>query len=210
MNKLASKLVMVALLWALLNGSTALCAGNQVLGEVQLLGASKVEKTSGVWIDGQYVGYLKELKGSKKVLLLPGEHEIAVRQAGYKEFARKVIVEPGQRQVVSVAMNKDPQAQYPDATAQVKISISPNRAAVFVDDRFVGYVDQFDGPGQWLQLAPGKHQVKVTLPGYKTFETEISLVVDQKFELKTDLIKGSIMEAGPLIKDKGPEVAQSK
>jgi PEGA domain len=210
MNKLASKLVMVALLWALLNGSTALCAGNQVLGEVQLLGASKVEKTSGVWIDGQYVGYLKELKGSKKVLLLPGEHEIAVRQSGYKEFSRKVIVEPGQRQVVSVAMNKDPQAQYPDATAQVKISISPNRAAVFVDDRFVGYVDQFDGPGQWLQLAPGKHQVKVTLPGYKTFETEISLVVDQKFELKTDLIKGSIMEAGPLIKDKGPEVAQSK
>jgi hypothetical protein len=210
MNKLASKLVMVALLWALLNGSTALCAGNQVLGEVQLLGASKVEKTSGVWIDGQYVGYLKELKGSKKVLLLPGEHEIAVRQSGYKEFSRKVIVEPGQRQVVSVAMNKDPQAQYPDATAQVKISISPNRAAVFVDDRFVGYVDQFDGPGQWLQLAPGKHQVKVTLPGYKTFETEISLVADQKFELKTDLIKGSIMEAGPLIKDKGPEVAQSK
>ena len=210
MNKLASKLVMVALLWALLNGSTALCAGNQVLGEVQLLGASKVEKTSGVWIDGQYVGYLKELKGSKKVLLLPGEHEIAVRQSGYKEFSRKVIVEPGQRQVVSVAMNKDPQAQYPDATAQVKISISPNRAAVFVDDRFVGYVDQFDGPGQWLQLAPGKHQVKVTLPGYKTFETEISLMADQKFELKTDLIKGSIMEAGPLIKDKGPEVAQSK
>jgi len=210
MNKLASKLMMVPLFWALLNGSTALCAGNQVLGEVQLLGASKVEKTSGVWIDGQYVGYLKELKGSKKVLLLPGEHEIAVRQAGYKEFARKVIVEPGQRQVVSVAMNKDPQAQYPDATAQVKISISPNRAAVFVDDRFVGYVDQFDGPGQWLQLAPGKHQVKVTLPGYKTFETEISLMADQKFELKTDLIKGSIMEAGPLIKDKGPEVAQSK
>src|SRR5262245_33880191 len=210
MNKLASKPVIVALLWALLHGSAPLFAGNQVLGEVELVGASKVEKTSGVWIDGQYVGYLKELKGSKKVLLLPGEHEVAVRQSGYKEFVRKVIVEPGQKQVVSVAMNKDPQALYPDATAEVKISISPNRAAVFVDDRFVGYVDQFDGPGQWLLLAPGKHQVKVTLPGYKTFETEISLVADQKFELKTDLIKGSIMEAGPLIKEKGPDVAQSK
>ena len=54
-------------------------AGNAVLGEIQLEGATKVEKTSGVWVDGQYVGYLKELKGSKKVLLLPGEHEIAVR-----------------------------------------------------------------------------------------------------------------------------------
>src|SRR5262245_33435388 len=124
MNKLGSKSMMVALFCALLHSSGVLHADNQVLGEVQLQGASKVEKTSGVWIDGQYVGYLKELKGSKKVLLLPGEHEIAVRQSGYKEFVRKVIVEPGQKQVVSVAMNKDPQAQKTDATAKVKISIS--------------------------------------------------------------------------------------
>jgi hypothetical protein len=55
---------------------------NQVLGEVELVGASKVEQTSGVWVDGQYVGYLKELKGAKKILLLPGEHEISVRQDG--------------------------------------------------------------------------------------------------------------------------------
>ena len=55
-------------------------AGNEVLGELQLEGATKVEKTSGVWIDGQYLGYLKELKRSKKILLLPGEHKIAVRQ----------------------------------------------------------------------------------------------------------------------------------
>jgi hypothetical protein len=31
---------------------------NQILGEVELVGASKVERTSGVWVDGQYVGYL--------------------------------------------------------------------------------------------------------------------------------------------------------
>ena len=42
-------------------------AGNDVMGEVRFEGRSNVEKTSGVWIDGQYVGYLKELKGSKKV-----------------------------------------------------------------------------------------------------------------------------------------------
>jgi hypothetical protein len=33
---------------------------NQILGEVELVGASKVERTSGVWVDGQYMGYLKE------------------------------------------------------------------------------------------------------------------------------------------------------
>ena len=158
------------ILWfcSLLFLSTSLYAANDILGEIEFVGASKVEKTSGVWVDGQYVGYLKELKGSKKVLLLPGEHEIAVRQAGFKDFTQKVLLEPGQKHIVNVAMAKDPQAQYPEVTAEVKMLIHPNRAAVFVDDRFVGFVDQFDGPGQWLLLAPGKHHFKITLPGYKT------------------------------------------
>ena len=70
-------------------------AGNDVLGEIELSAATKVEKTSGVWIDGQYMGYLKELKGSKKILLLPGEHDIVVKQGGYKDFSQKVLVQPG-------------------------------------------------------------------------------------------------------------------
>ena len=43
---------------------------SDVLGEVQFEGKTNVEKTSGVWVDSQYVGYLKELKESKKVALL--------------------------------------------------------------------------------------------------------------------------------------------
>jgi hypothetical protein len=70
--------------------SPSLHAQNKVLGELELVSASKVENTSGVWVDGQYVGYLSELKGSKKLLLLPGEHEIDVRQGGYLDFVQTV------------------------------------------------------------------------------------------------------------------------
>jgi hypothetical protein len=60
--------------------SIVICAEqSDFWGEIELVGPSKVEKTSGVWVDGQYLGYLKELKGSTKILLLPGEHEIVVR-----------------------------------------------------------------------------------------------------------------------------------
>src|SRR5258707_4364486 len=106
-------------------------AGNDVLGEIELVGATRVERTSGVWIDGQYVGYLKELKGSKKILLLPGEHEIIVRQAGYKDFSQKVMVQPGGKQVIRVAMEKDLRMQIPTITAEIKLSVVPDRAAVF-------------------------------------------------------------------------------
>jgi hypothetical protein len=187
-----------------------LFAGNDVMGEIQFVGASKIEKTSGVWIDGQYLGFLKELKGSKKVLLLPGEHEITVRQAGYRDFSQKVLLEPGQKHVVSVAMQKDETATYPETTAEIKLSVSPNRAAVFIDEKFVGHVDEFDGPGQALLVAPGKHRLSITLPGYQPFETEVNLLANQKFQLKTDLFKGSILQAGPPVKGKGAELATAK
>ena len=193
----------------ILGARIPLWAANDIMSEIQFVGPSKAEKTSGVWVDGQYVGYLKELKGSKKVVLLPGQHEIAVKQAGYQDFTQKVILEPGQKHVIQVAMQKNPTAQYPEATAQIKMSVSPNRAAVFLDDQFVGHVDEFDGPGQALLLAPGKHRVKITLPGYRTFETELNLLAEQKFELKTELFKGSILQAGPLMNE-NPDVARAK
>jgi PEGA domain len=193
----------------ILGARIPLWAANDIMSEIQFVGPSKAEKTSGVWVDGQYVGYLKELKGSKKVVLLPGQHEITVKQAGYQDFTQKVVLEPGQKHVIHVAMQKNPAAQYPDATAQIKMSVSPNRAAVFLDDQFVGHVDEFDGPGQALLVAPGKHRVKITLPGYRTFETELNLLAEQKFELKTDLFKGSILQAGPLMNE-NPDVARAK
>jgi PEGA domain len=162
------------------------------LGEIELVGSTHVEKTSGVWIDGQYVGYLKELKGSKKVLLLPGPHQITVRQGGYKDFSQKVMVQAGEKQVVRVAMEKDLQVQFPTVTAEVKLSVAPQRAAVFVDGIFVGHVAEFDGVGRALLVAPGPRKITMSLTGYQTFETEVALVANQKFKIKTELIKGGI------------------
>ena len=176
--------------WLCLLFVVPLHAKNDVLGEVELIGATKVEKTSGVWVDGQYLGYLNELKGSKKILLLPGRHEIVVRQAGYQDFAQQVVTEPGTKQVIQVTMQKDPRVQLPTVTAAVKLSVSPNRAAVFVDGAFVGHVDEFDGPGQAMLIAPGKHKITISLPGYQNFETEVTLAPEQQFQLKTDLQKG--------------------
>src|SRR5216683_4587318 len=151
---------------------SAMPAQNQVLGEVQLVGKTKADKTSGVWVDGQYVGYVHELKDDKKLLLLPGEHEIAVRQSGYTDFAQKVVVEPRKKIVVHVVMLKDPRTQFPSVTALIKLHVTPERAAVFVDDAFVGSVSEFTGVGHGMLVSPGKHRIKIALPGYQSFDTE--------------------------------------
>ncbi len=177
-----------------LSSAIALHAGNGVLGEVELVGATKVEKTSGVWVDGQYLGYLNELKGSKKILLLPGEHEISVRQAGYIDFTRRVTVRPGEKLSLDVKMEKDTRVLMPRVTAEIKLDVKPERAAVLVDGVFLGHVAEFNGLGKGLLVAPGKRHVTITLPGYQTFDTDIDLVANQKFMLKTDLVKGGPAE----------------
>lgn len=174
-------------------------AENTVMGEVQFEGKSHVEKTSGVWVDGQYVGYLKELKGSKKVMLLPGEHVITVRQDGYQDFTERVVIQPGQKEVVRVAMAKAPTGPLPRVTAEVKIAVNPSRAAVFLDGLFVGHVGEFEGAGRGMLVAPGQHQIRIALPGYQTFETAINPIADQKVEIKTDLVKNGAPLSDPLV-----------
>jgi hypothetical protein len=192
--------VLFASLCFLIVAAQASSQNNKVMGEVRFEGATKVERDSGVWVDGGYVGYLKELKGDKKVLLLPGEHQIAVRQSGYDEFMQKIVVEPGQTQVVRVVMHLMAGASSPDVTATLKVTVSPGRAAVFLDDNYVGHASELGGAIHSLLISPGKHRIKVELPGYRSFETEVNLLAGQKSEVKTELVKGSIEQASPAIK----------
>jgi hypothetical protein len=199
-RKLLGTKTLLAVLIALLLCSP-IVAQNQVLGEVAIQGKTKVDRTSGVWVDGQYVGYVEELIGDKKLLLLPGEHEIDVRQAGYIEQGQKITVEPGKKTTINIRMQIDPKAQFPSgAASQVKLEVTPDRAAVFVDDGYVGTPKEFSGVGRAMVIAPGKHRVKIALPGYQDFTTEINLRPKQKITIKTDLIPGSITQAGSAIK----------
>jgi PEGA domain len=201
-------LLWILLLVSALLLSPAMYAENDVMGEIQFEGKSHVEKTSGVWVDGEYVGYLKELKGSKKVLLLPGEHVITVRQDGYKDFTQRVVLQPGQKEVVRVAMEKALTGPLPSVTASVKIAVNPSRAAVFLDGLFVGHVGEFEGVGRGMLVAPGTHQIRIALPGYQTFETDINPIANQKVEIKTELVKNGAPLTEPLVKTETSDVTQ--
>jgi hypothetical protein len=173
---------------------------SQVMGEVQFEGDTQLDRDSGVWVDGTYIGYVKELKGKKKVLLLPGKHQIVVRQAGYTDFTRDIIAEPEGVQSIKVSMLLLPGAKTPDVTSELKLTIHPKRAAVFLDGNYVGHASELGGKFHSLQVSPGKHRIKVELPGYRTFETDVDVLVGQKSEMKTELVKGSIEQAGAEIK----------
>jgi hypothetical protein len=172
------------------------CAEDRVQSELRFAAHTKDEKTAGVWVDGQYVGFVKELAGGKKLMLLPGQHEIVIRQAWYNEFVKQVVLEPGQIQQIDVALVKSGRLPTEDATGELKIAATPARAVVFVDGQYAGHVDEFDGVGKAMLLTPGQHRLRIALPGYLPFDTMVDLRPQQKLKIQTDLVKGSITEAG--------------
>jgi len=180
--------VLLACLWPVALPVAA--RNSEILGEVRFQPENGAAKTAGVWVDGKYVGYLNELKGSKRLLLLPGEHEISVREAGYLSVEQKISVEPNAVQTLRVSLAKDPRALFPTVSAEVKLAIDPDRAAVFVDEQFAGHAHEFGGAGRAMLLSPGKHHIKITLPGYQSFDTEIEVRANQKYDIKTQLPKG--------------------
>jgi hypothetical protein len=179
------------------------------MGQIHFFPSSKAMKSSGVWVDGQYVGYLGELNGSGRLRLLPGDHDLRIRQAGYSDFNRRVLIEPRAVLDVTVNMDKDPRFYMPDSKtgSWVRLDIHPGRAAVFLDDYYIGVVDEYYGVGHAMVVVPGKHRFKIALAGYKTFETEVDLSPRQKFELRTDLVGGSIKDADPSIRSEQASAA---
>ena len=161
---------------------------SKVMGELKLQGASGLEKDAGVWIDGEYVGYVKELKGNRKVMLTPGEHEISIRQAGYKEFTQKITVEANGVQTVAVVLEEDTKVTYPGSdAAELRLDIRPKRAAVYLDGGYMGHGGDFGGRFHSMVVSPGKHQLKVTLDGYQPYEKEIDALASTKTQMKIDL-----------------------
>lgn len=168
-------------------------AANPMLAEVEIKAASRTERDAGVWVDGQYVGYVRQLRGKSRLKLLPGERELVFKLVGYEEVRRNVTLEPGERYQYRLTMDAQDDLEFPEdtATAHLALSVSPPDAAVFVNDQYAGNVQRFR---KGLRLKAGTYRIRIALPGYQPFESEMTLRAGQRYEVRTALAKGSITE----------------
>lgn len=197
-NTSARILGLVALVLVLGPYVRARAGQNPQTGEVRFTADTGDERGAGVWIDGKYAGYVNELKGERRVMLAPGEHEIAIHAAGYKDLEKKITVQPGEAQTVAVVLEENPKAVFPGTNAvDVRLDIQPKRAAVFVDGGYMGHGGDLGGRFHSMLVSPGKHHIRVELNGYRPYETEITAVENEKSRLKIVLEKGAEPPAPP-------------
>lgn len=75
-----------------------------------------------------------------------------------------------------------------DYRADVRVRVTPNTAAVYVDGFYAGIVDDFDGIFQRLPLTPGGHEITLYLPGYRTVVQRIYLGPGSNLTLRENMV----------------------
>jgi hypothetical protein len=59
--------------------------------------------------------------------------------------------------------------------ARLKITVEPSDAVVYIDDRFVGSADEVTSMDRGIVVAPGKHTVTVSRPGYRDKSRDVTV-----------------------------------
>ena len=82
-------------------------------------------------------------------------------------------------------------------TGKLKTKIKPSEAAVWIDGKFVGHADRFNGPGQTLSLPAGDHDIRISLVYYQDYETKVTIEPNSTTVIKQQLGPSDEKRPGP-------------
>lgn len=139
---------------------------------------------AGVFIDGKYVGPAANFRITRKYPVPAGEHEVKLSEPRYEEYTTKVTINAGKTTTISQALKPAPVMKPPYGMLRVEGG-TDKFAAVFVNDRFMGHVDEFSNPWQRLLLNPGEYTVKIVSPGNgQEHEEKVAIKVNETTTVK--------------------------
>jgi hypothetical protein len=128
---------------------------------------------AGVFVDGKYVGPAANFGFSRKYSVAPGEHEIRLSEPRYEDFVTKVTIRAGETSKISQTLKPVELVKPPYGKLR---TISADKfAAVYVNDRYMGHVDEFSNSMQGLLLNPGTYAVKVAPVSGAAHEEKITI-----------------------------------
>ena len=137
---------------------------------------------AGVFIDGNYVGPAADFKMAQTYEAAPGEHEVRLVDPRYQEIVKKVVITSGKKTVLKETMTALLPAKPP--FGKLRVQNVDHFAAVYVNEKFMGHVDEFSNGAQALLLNPGTYEVKVVPLDGPTVTKSVTIEVD-----KTAIVK---------------------
>jgi hypothetical protein len=114
---------------------------------------------AGVFVDGKYLGPAANFRVARTYSVAAGEHEVKLIDPRYEEFTTKVTVQPGKKTTISETLKALPPPKPP--FGRLRTENADKFAAVYVNEKFMGHVDEFSNVAQGLLLNPGEYTVKI-------------------------------------------------
>jgi hypothetical protein len=128
---------------------------------------------AGVFIDGKYVGPSANFRIDRKYAVAPGEHEVRLVDPRYEELVTKVTVEPGKTTKVSQTLKPIEPARPP--FGRLRVRDNDKFAAVYINGKYYGHVDEFSNFAQGILLNPGEYDLKVEPVGGQAWTGKVTI-----------------------------------
>ena len=138
---------------------------------------------AGVFVNGQYVGPASRFTVPEKYPAPAGEVEVSFKDPRYEDYTTKVTVRPKKTTKLHYSLKPVEPAKPPfgrfrlgGGEAESFISVATgDTGAVYINDKFFGYVDELNNPGGGLLLNPGTYDLHIVSPTFGDIRQKITI-----------------------------------
>jgi hypothetical protein len=138
---------------------------------------------AGVFINGQYVGPASRFTVPEKYPAPAGDVEVTFKDPRYEDYTTKVTVRLKKTAKIKYALKPVEPAKPPFGRLRLGggepesfMSIATgDTGAIFLNDKFFGYVDEMNNPGSGLLLNPGTYDLHIVSPIFGDIRQKITI-----------------------------------
>ena len=138
---------------------------------------------AGVFINGQYVGPATRFTVPEKYPAPAGEVELTFKDPRYEDYSTKVTVRARKTTKLKYTLKPVEPAKPPFGRFRLGggepesfMSVAAgDTGAVYINDKFFGYVDELNNPGNGILLNPGTYDLHVVSPLFGEIRQKITI-----------------------------------
>jgi hypothetical protein len=138
---------------------------------------------AGVFVNGQYVGPASRFTVPERYPAPAGEVELTFKDPRYEDYTTKVTVRPKKTTKLHYALKPVEPAKPPfgrfrlgGGEAESFISVATgDTGAIYINDKFFGYVDELNNPGGGLLLNPGTYDLHIVSSTFGEIRQKITI-----------------------------------
>ena len=120
---------------------------------------------AGVFVNGKYLGPAANFRMARTYSLPAGEHELLLAEPRYKDFTTKITIQAGKTTVVTQVMEPLPKPKPPFGRLRVVQGSSGKFGAVYLNEKYMGHIDEFSNTAQGLLVNPGEYELRIASVG---------------------------------------------